>query len=142
MSDAKIGYGGQFWIHNGTALTKIAEVTSISLPNEQVDDVEVTHLESPNRTREYIAGMIDPGEITIEMNYIAGSASDDLISEAKADAVAVAMKIVVPATGGDQQFTFNGIIKGYERSGLVADEAQMATLTVRIAGAVTQAAAA
>jgi predicted secreted protein len=138
-TDVQIGYGCQFWLHNGTALTKLAEVMQVSLPNEQVDEVEATHMESPNRTREYVSGLIDPGEITLELNYIAGSTTDTLINAAKASGAQRDCKIVVPAKTAAQAFTFKGIVKGYERNAPI-DDRQTATVTIRIAGAVTQAA--
>ena len=140
MSDVKIGYGAQFHMAatgGSSDLTKLAEVTSVALPNEQTAEVEVTHYESPNRTKEFISGLIDPGELSIEINYIAGSDTDDLIVAAKGDGAVRQMKIVLPQY--TQQFTFPGIVRGYDRSAPI--EGRMtATITIRVAGAVIQAA--
>ena len=144
MSDAKIGYGAQFHMKDDATpgvMTKLAEVFNVSPPNQQIDDVEATHYESANRTNEYIAGFIDPGTITVEMNYIGGSATDDLIVEAKNAGAVRDMKVVIPASPKNQEFTFPGIVKGYEISAPIKDR-QTATLTIRVAGAVTQADAA
>lgn len=144
MSDVTIGYGAQFWIEDDASpavLTKLAEVTNVSPPNLQIDDVEATHYESPDRTTEYVPGFTDAGTISVEMNYIAGSATDTLITEARAAGEVRGMKVVIPAKGGNQQFTFPGIVKGYEPSVPIKDR-QTATLTIRVAGAVVQAAAA
>lgn len=141
MSGASIGYGAQFWMHDGASpgvLVKLAEVFNVSPPNQQIDDVEVTHYESADRTNEYIAGFIDPGTISVQMNYVAGSTTDDLIVAAKAAGAVRNMKVVIPSSGTDQQFTFPGIVKGYEIASPVKDR-QTATLTIRVAGAVTQA---
>lgn len=142
MSDAQLGYGSKFLmaaLANSTTLTKLAEVTSVSLPNEQVAEVEVTHYESPGRTREYIAGLNDAGEITMGMNWIAGSATDKLIVAAKADGKVRTMRVVVPdSTPNGQMFTFPGFVKGYERDAPI-DDKMTAQVTIRIAGAVVQA---
>jgi predicted secreted protein len=144
MSDAKLGYGSKFLMKalaNSTALTKLAEVTSVTLPNEQVAEVEVTHYESPGRTREFIAGLNDAGEITIGMNYLPGSDTDDLIVAAKADGAVRTMRIVVPdGTATGQAFTFPGFVRGYERD-VPIDDKMTAQVTIRVAGAVVQAAA-
>jgi predicted secreted protein len=141
MSDAKLGYGSKFLmaaLASSSALTKLAEVTSVTLPNEQVAEVEVTHYESPGRTREFIAGLNDAGEITIGMNYLAGSATDALIVAAKADGAVRTMRIVVPdGTANGQAFTFPGFIRGYERD-VPIDDKMTAQVTVRVAGAVEQ----
>jgi predicted secreted protein len=143
MADVVIGYGAEWWLENSSdTLMKVAEVTSIGLPNPQQSDVEATHFESPGRTREYIAGLIDNGEITFGMNFDAGSASDTLITEAMTSGEVRDMMVSLPTSSGtNQEFTFPGIIKGYEKT-VPIDDRQTATITVRVAGAVVQAAAA
>jgi predicted secreted protein len=142
MSDAQLGYGSKFLmaaLANSTTLTKLAEVTSVSLPNEQVAEVEVTHYESPGRTREYIAGLNDAGELTIEINWVPGSATDTLIAAAKADGKVRTMRITVPGSSTNgQMYTFPGFVRGFERTAPF-DDKMTATLTIRIAGAVVQA---
>ncbi len=144
MSDALIGYGTRFLMAAtpaATALTKLAEVTSVTLPNEQVAEVEVTHYESPGRTREFIPGLNDAGEITVEINWVPGSDTDDLIVAAKADGKVRTMRIVTPADDTSQMYTFPGFVRGFERTAPM-DDKMTATLTIRIAGAVDQANAA
>ena len=143
MSDALIGYGTRLYMAataGAAALTKLAEVTSVSLPNEQVAEVEVTHYESPGRTREFIAGFNDAGEISMEMNWIPGSATDDLIVTAKGDGLTRTFRVVTPGDEG-QMYTFPGFIRGYERTTPI-DDRMTATVTIRVAGAVVQAVAA
>lgn len=143
MANVVIGHGAELWIDNssGTA-TQVAEVTSVGLPNPQMADVEATHFLSPGRTREYIPGLIDNGEITFGINFDAGSATDDLITEAMTSAETRDVMVSVPTVSGtNQEYTFPGIIKGYEKT-IPIDDRQTATITVRVAGAVVQAAAA
>lgn len=142
MANVVIGHGAQFWIDNDSAVsTKVAEVIAISLPNPQQSDVEATHFESAGRTREYIPGLIDNGEISISINYDAGSATDTLILSALGDAEARECMVSIPTSSGtNQEFTFDGIVKGYERS-IPIDDRQTAVITIRVAGAVVQAAA-
>lgn len=144
MSDALIGIGTAIYMAataNATTLTKIAEVTAIGLPNEQIAEVEVTSYDSPGRTREFIPGLNDAGEITIEMNWVPGSATDDLIVAAKGDGKVRTFRVVTPEDDTQQQYTFPGFIRGYERTSPI-DDRLTATITVRVAGAVVQADAA
>lgn len=49
--------------------TEVGEAISISPPNPTRGFVDVTHLKSPNNTREFKSGKIDAGEVTVTFNY-------------------------------------------------------------------------
>lgn len=140
-TQAAIGLGATLSIENSTAvLTQIGEVIEISLPNPQTEDVEATHFGSPSRQREWIAGLIDNGEVSFSINWVPGGATDDLIVEAQTSGDARGVKVVIPSgTGTSETFTFEAIIKGYEKS-IPIDDRMTATVTMRVTGAVTQAA--
>lgn len=136
-----IGYGTTVEIdadNSGTTYTKLVECYITGLPNPQFDDVETSHYESPDRTREYVAGLQDGGEITVEMNWVPGSATDTFIVAALGQKRSV--RITVPS-GTNQAFTFPAVLKGYERN-VPVDDRKTATVTLRVAGAVVQADAA
>ena len=82
---AKIGYGIQLWIGASPAATtatiKFAEILSFTPPNLSVDEVETTSNDSPDHMREFIPGLIDPGEASFEFNFIPGNAGETLIRE-------------------------------------------------------------
>jgi predicted secreted protein len=145
MAGESIGWGAQVSMFNDVAtpvLTELANVFNMTLPNPQVDDVDVTHYKSANRQREYIAGLIDNGELQIEMNYVAGSATDLLISAARAAGTVRNMEIVIPTSVGvskEWKFTFPVYVKSYERA-IPLDDKLTAVMTVKVAGAVTEAA--
>lgn len=141
MTAAVTGWGGQFWLHNGTALTKLVEVTSFGLPTPEAETVEATHLESPNRRREYITGMIEDGELEVVMNYVPGSTTDLLIANALTDGTAKAWKAVVPNATVGRKFEGLCIVTGYDRGSIEPDGKLEATMTVRLTGATTEAAA-
>ena len=138
-----IGLGAEFHLDNDAAtpvLTQLAEIISVALPNSQVEDVEATHMASPNRRREFVPGLIDDGEGTIEMNYVPGSTTDQLIINALADGVTRNYKVVLPVAGGTTwEVTGDCIVKGYERSAPI-DGRMTATMTIRFTGASSEAA--
>lgn len=141
-TEAQIGLGTEFWLGNNVAtpvLTKLGEIISVTPPNPQTAEVEATHMASPNRRREYIAGMIEDGEGTFEMNYVPGSETDVLIRGAQASGLTKPYKIVIPDGTGKWEITGSCIVRGYERN-LPIDDRMTATLTVRFTGAVTEAA--
>jgi len=57
---------------------KVLELTNISGPSQSRDMVEVSNHDSPDGFKEYIAGHIDGGEISIEGNFIAGDAAGQI----------------------------------------------------------------
>ncbi len=141
MTKAKIGHGSAFSLHNGTALTEISEVTAMELPQEVVDAIEATHFKSPGAKREYIAGLIETGEGAIEMNFVAGDATDVLIRAAVAARASKAYKFSIPATTGLWEVSGNCIPLTYVR-GIPIGDRMTATLTVKFTGDTTEAAAA
>lgn len=141
MTEALIGYGTEFWLDNASnVLTQLDEILSVTPPNPQVADVEATHMLSANRRREYISGLIEDGEGTFTMNYVAGSATDVLIRAALNDGVARSYKIVLPDGAFGWEITGECIVKGYMRD-VPIDDRMTAELTVRFTGASSEAAA-
>jgi predicted secreted protein len=143
MTAAKTGWGGQFWLDSaGDVLTELVEVVSFTLPNSQAETVEATHLKSPNRRREYIAGMIEDGELELVVNYVPGSATDILLCAALADGVTRDYKAVVPRATANWEITGDCIVTGYDRGSVIADGKMEGTVTLRLTGDATEAAAA
>jgi hypothetical protein len=64
-SDATIGYGTTITM-NTAAIDGCRKVTA---PGLEVSKQEITHLGSPNATREYIFGMNDIQPVTVEFNF-------------------------------------------------------------------------
>ena len=62
----------------------IGEVTSISLPELGVTDIDVSSFDSASNFMEFVGGSIDPGVIDIELNYDASE--DTLLLAALGDA--------------------------------------------------------
>lgn len=142
MTTAKIGHGTEFHLDNASGtLTELGEVLSVGLPNPQVAEIEATHYKSPDRRREYIAGLIEDGEGSFEFNYVPGNDTDVLVREAISAGTARSYKIVLPAASGEWEVSGECIVKGWERN-VPIDDRMTATLTVRFTGAVTEAAAA
>lgn len=116
MPDGMIGYGSSVRIGRGTTptWTAVALVGDLELPDEQADEIETTHMKSPGRRKQFIAGLLDSGEFTIPTNYIPGSATDTLFHELKASGEDVLIEITI--TGDGTPETFSGFLKGYARS--------------------------
>ena len=58
---------------------ELAELISISGPTQKVDTIEVTSHDSASAFKEFIAGMIGGGEITVEGNFIASDTYGQIV---------------------------------------------------------------
>jgi hypothetical protein len=108
-TNAAIGQGSQFAIGDGvnggsTSYTPVDEVLTIEMPELTRRLEEATHLESPNDIAEFIAGLLELGEVSITFNYVP-AASDALFT-------------AIQAKKGDFQVTYpNGVT--FKFSGIV-----------------------
>lgn len=137
MTDAVIGYGTQVHVSadGGTTWTKIHELRSVTLPNESVDEPEATHMESPGMTKEYVQGMIDPGDMSMSLNHIEGSATDDYIADWRGEGDTRLIRVTFKSLRTRQ---FPGFVKGYAPDEVTPGEVVTATLTLRVAGAIAR----
>ncbi|HEY3694062.1 phage tail tube protein [Phenylobacterium sp.] len=137
MTTAIIGYGSTFSVETAPgsgSYTALGEVTDITPPNNQIDQIEATHMASPGRVKEFIPGLTDLGDMTVAMNYVPSNATDTFLLAWRADGTTRACKITYPNAHTD---VFQGFLKGYAPTLQTAAKAS-ATLTVRVAGAVTR----
>ncbi len=141
MTEARIGWGGKVYLGTDATeatLTQLGEVTDCTFPSDEVDEVEATHLASPGRRREFISGLIDGGEVTVNMNYVPGGATDLLLSAALAAGTTRSVRFVIPSDDGtgaaDWNITTSGFVKKYAPDGMAAGDKMTATATIRITG--------
>jgi len=133
MTDAAIGYGSEFRLGDGASpetFTALAEVINITPPSDTVDIIDATHMQSPNRTRESIEGLIDPGECSIELNFVPGGPADDAIQTWKSTGGVRNCQIKFP---NGVTWTFSGLLTGYEPT-VPVDDKMTATLTIKVTG--------
>lgn len=138
MADGMIGYGSTVRIGRGAtpSWTELALIGDLEMPDEQVDEVEVTHQKSPGRRRQFIAGLIDSGELSIPMNYIPGSPTDTLCKELKASGEEVIIGIKLTDDPDIEEDQFTGFLKGYARTAPI-DDKMTAEATFRLSSFLT-----
>lgn len=95
--DTDIGYGTLFKkkVADNTYKT-LAEVVEFNPPEYTRDAVNFTHMQSPDRWREYKPGMREPGETSLTYNLIPGEADDDEIAESFASDETETWRVVYP----------------------------------------------
>lgn len=145
MTEARIGWGGEVQLgldENVASLVELEEVRSVTLPSDEADEHEVTHLKSSGRRKEFISGLIDAGDMTVTMNYVPGGATDLLLTAAHSAGDTRAVRIIVPDQVGAAawQITTTGFVKRYAPDNIEPNAPITATAVIRITGAKSQAA--
>ena len=114
---ANFGYStAQSYISLSTAIGStwdyIGSVTGIGGPSLAVDTIDVTAHDSTSAAREFVAGLIDGGDISLEGNVISASAANEMIDLSNNRAV-VTFRVQFGATvAGD--WLFCGIANSFE----------------------------
>jgi hypothetical protein len=139
-TQAVIGWGSQLSRGNGDGppetFTAVTEVTAFEPADEQADDHEVTHFESPDRTKEFIRGLIDAGEASFTVNYNPGvyQIHQQLVAD-KESGVVSNWKFVFP--DGMETDVFPAYIKGFKPN-IGPNDPLTAEITLKVAGAVVR----
>jgi len=137
-SQATIGYGSLFYRGDGATpevFTKVSEVFSIEPPSQENDDVEVTNLDSPDRMKEYIAGMGEPGELALEMNFLPTDATQDADTGLIADRISGEVKNfrIMFSDASSTTATFAGYVKSF-KPGVAVSDRLTASCTIKVSG--------
>jgi hypothetical protein len=145
MTEARIGWGGELHVSTDNTeanLVELLEVREVGFPSDEADEHEVTHLKSPGRRKEFIAGLIDGGEFTATLNYDPGNATDLLLTAAKDTGDTRKIRIVIPDDSGTGTADWNMVtsvfVKKWAPDNMEANAPITATVTFRVTGALEQ----
>lgn len=133
MTDASLGYGSTYEIFYDSEYVELDEVIEINPGEETADRVDATHMKSPNRRRERIAGLIDVGTGSVVINWVPNSPTDILI-RALRDSGAVANHRITFPDG--EWVLYPAVITGFGKS-LPIDDRMTATMNFEVSGAET-----
>lgn len=126
---------------SGGAVAAIAELFSISPPVIERASIDATTHDSAGDAMEFISeGVYDPGEIQIQGHYVAGSAGDDLLVAALTGGGGHDYEIVVKAATGTETLSGACIVTSYGPDGMEVQGKQTFSATLKLSGAITQAA--
>lgn len=134
MTDARIGYGTKYEIWDASlqvpAFVEVAEVISVTPGESTTDRVDATHMQSPGRRREYIAGLIDSGTASIEINWIPSNPTDVLLRGLLASGAVVEHRITF---NNDVTVTFDAAVTGFSKV-IPIDDRMTATVEIAPSG--------
>lgn len=128
-TNGKLGYGATL-TRNGNA---IAEITSLSAPSLSADSVDVTTMDSANGYREFIQGLRDAGEVSVEGLFYPGDANGQvgLITDFNAGTLQTFVLTFPSAMGAS--WSFSAIVTGFEGD-IPMDDKVGFTATLKISG--------
>lgn len=130
-TQASLGYGITFEmadVATPTSFDYISEIFDLTPPSDSTEQVQATHMQSPNRTHEFIEGLTDPGEVSFEMNYVPGSDSDKKLTAAKGKRKRC--RITFP---NGVQVLFTGSRQTYEKTAPTEDK-MTASVAFKVSG--------
>lgn len=137
-SSALSSQGMTIGIGNGASpevFTTIAEVKSIDGPGGQANEIDVTDLSST--AKEYVLGLQDEGDITLDINYLPANTQHAAIRTLRGNGNVNNFRISFtdsPVT----TWTFAARVKGFSISNAV-DGITGASVTLRVTGSITEA---
>jgi hypothetical protein len=140
MSEAQLAQGCTITF----GATPVIEVTNITNLGPENSDVDVTSHSSADRTREFIPGLIDPGEVSMDVNFAEQDAGQqELFDNANAAALDIDTAIqelsitLPPPLDSEGPFLVNAYVKSF-KLGLPSDGGpQSGTIVFRTTGPVT-----
>jgi len=139
----QIAYDWELWIGREATpgagshtFTQIFGFESLPFPEQVPEDIDVTHMQSPGRTRETTPGLLPVADWSQEKQYWAADPGD-VILDALSDLTAAGTKEEIliefnldPA-GTSARRTYRGYVNSFTPTGSVGDKA-MAALAVKI----------
>lgn len=134
-TNVTIGYNSTYEISTdgGSTWVEVDEIGSITPPSFTTDSVDATHMKSPNRTREFVPGLIDPGDASFTINWIPGSASDVLLKALQVNGTTFGARETYP---NGVTSTYTGLVQQLSAAVPLDDKMTM-DVTIKVASAVT-----
>ena len=138
MTDGILGGKNVLRLTNGSgALTKVEGLIGVEPPSMTIETVETTDQDS-DFTKEFIAGLIDPGEISATVKYVPGEATDLLCREHAASRAKRPFEIDVNGDGGKVTVSAMGIVTSWKPDNSPINGVRTATLSIKVSGTDTQ----
>ncbi len=132
MTVATVAYGLTF-----ATSGSIVGITNLDGPNVDRDMIEITNLSSTGQAKEFLAGLIDAGEVSIDVSYQPQNSTHKAILTALVAASQAAATYTITLTdSGASTIAQSMFVKSFKLKGAVADKLA-ATFTFKGTGVVT-----
>lgn len=140
---AQIGFGTKISAETfagSGAYFEMGELIAVTVPNPQVAQVKATHMQSPDRTEEYIPGLTELGDAKYTVNWIPSNATDAFVMAwiARGDKCNTRIDYPAPIGGGvAPRDSFLAFPTGISPT-VPLDDRMTAEITLKVAGARTR----
>lgn len=134
------GFAGSLKTEISSVYTTIAQVRDINGPNRSRDTVEVTSRDSTGQAKEYLAGLLENGEVTFDVVFdpdtqthsaSASGGLQTLMDSGTLNNFRVSFADTTATTA-----TFAGLVTGFQPT-MPLNGAQTASATIKISGQIT-----
>lgn len=137
------GFGTQFQratnLTPGTTFETIANVTNIGGPDRSRETIDVTAHDSPGGWMEFIGGLKDGGEISLDVNYDPAEATHDLDDDFDDDLARNYRIIILPDTADEYTWSIKGVMTELSDE-FPYDDKMARSMTIKVSGKPTLAA--
>ncbi|WP_294932425.1 phage tail tube protein [uncultured Paracoccus sp.] len=137
-SQVGIGWQDELWIGRSasgggsTTWTQILGIETIDAPEKVPEDIDVTHMQSPGRTRETIPGLLAAADWSQELQYWPDHASQQLLDTLAAlNETGEKEDVMVEFVVGGIRRTYRGYVNHFTPQSSVGEK-RMATLSMKI----------
>lgn len=127
-----IGFGSIITVTTTTGAAEIGQVRSISGPGVSANDVDTTCLDSSSNYRTFSPGLLDPGEVTMNIVYDPTATAIKRLTEYAGTRASKTFTIYHASSTGDTD-AFTGYVKGIGRE-IPLDDLITADFTVKVTG--------
>jgi predicted secreted protein len=130
------GFGTLFKRGNGAGpevFTTIANVTNIGGPSRSRETIDVTSHDSPGGWMEFVGGLKDGGELSIDINYDPAELTHDLDDDFDDAAPRNYQIVILPDTADEYTWTIAGVMTGLEDE-FPYDDKMGRSLTIKVSG--------
>lgn len=142
-SGADVAWNDELWvgpIGAGTTITswvQVLGVEELNMPEKAPDDIDVTHMQSPGRSRETMPGLLAAADWSQDIQHWAGDAvQEDLDTLAGLTEAGAPEMIRVEMNVGGIRRTYRGYVNGFTPQASVGDK-RMVTLSFKLFERVT-----
>lgn len=128
MSDGTHGHGTTL---TGATSGLIGNIMSVAVDGMTRDPIDISTMDSVNKWREFIAGMLDAGEITLDINYDGSAAGIvNALNAALASGALETWTVVFPDTSS---FASSGLVTSLGINSPF-DDKMTAPVTIKLSG--------
>jgi predicted secreted protein len=119
---------------DGVTYTTVAEVTKIQNTGSKADLADVTNMDSPSSFREFLATLVDSGDVAIDTNFIPGNATQQILETDFNNQTQGYYKIVLPNSLGQATFRAYVMSKDFD---LTIEKQATRAIKLKITGPMT-----